>query len=109
MQPTTPGHAEPARSSVNFVITAALVIGGLVLWLLGDVTDPTVWAYMLPTYLRLLAAPLLGVSVFVLSYILPRDSVWRRALRFLAWILLMVDVLYFVAVYSLLIILMSRK
>jgi hypothetical protein len=109
MKPTTPPHAGFAQSSVNFVITATLEIGVLTLWILGDVADPRVWAYMLPAYLRLLVPPLLGVSVFALSYVLPRESIWRRAVRFLAWGLLMVDVLFVVAVFILGMILMSRK
>ena len=100
MQSATPRHTGFAQSSVNFVITATLVIGGLVL--IGvDVTDPS----MLP----LLGVPLLGVGLFALSYLLPHASVWRRAVRFLAWGLVLFDVLLLVAFMIVMMILMSQK
>ena len=100
MKSATPRHAGFAQSSVNFVITATLVIGGLVVMGL-DLMDPSL--------LPLLGAPLLGVVLFALSYILRRESVWCRAVRFLAWGLVLFDVLLLVAFWIFMMILISRK
>ena len=94
---------------MNFVITATLEIGVLALWVLGDMADRKVWADVLPVYLRLLVAPLLGVSLFALSYALPRESVWRRAMHFLAWGFVLIDVLIVVALIIMMMIFMPRK
>lgn len=98
------------RDIRRFAITSLVLIGIPAAILISQIQyRPNGEIAELGSMIVLAVAPLLGVSLFVLSCFVPRASRWRSVLRFMAWAGVVGGVLVPLASFVLVLILLSHK